>query len=168
VRALQRPPVGQLHGVLLDQQPLVAAVVEGLDEPIGHVGVVGQRHLRRGEAAHPTQRLQAKDGGEVVLPGAHMQPVILHRGGGGDSVPPRAAKPLHRVPQVEVAGQRSQGVKDVVQASAAQPVQQGAGVLQHDPRLLALAEQLGDELAHPLVAPVEHRSVMAVAGVGMF
>ena len=46
-------------------------------------------------------------------------------------------------------------------------MQQGAGVLQHDPRLLALAEQLADELAHPLVAPVEHRGVVVVADVGV-
>ena len=104
---------------------------------------------------------------EVVLPGPHVQPVVLHRGGGGDGVPPRAAEPLHRLPQVGVAGEWPQGVEHVVQARAAQPVQQGAGVLQHDPRLLALAEQLGDELAHPLVAPVEHRGVVVVADVGV-
>jgi len=80
---------------------------------------------------------------------------------------PWAAKPLHRLPQVRVAGEWPQGVEEVVQAGAAQPVQQGAGVLQHDPRLLALAEQLADELAHPLVAPVEHRGVVVVADVGV-
>jgi hypothetical protein len=46
-------------------------------------------------------------------------------------------------------------------------VQQRAGILQHDPRLLALGEQLGDELPHPLVAPVEHRRVVVVAQVRM-
>ena len=82
-------------------------------------------------------------------------------------MPPRAAEPLHGLPQVGVAGQRPQGVEHVVQPHVPQPVQQGAGVLQHDPRLAALAEQLGDQLPHPLVAPVEHRGVMAVADVGM-
>jgi len=46
-------------------------------------------------------------------------------------------------------------------------VQQRAGVFQHDARLAALGEQLGDELAHPLVAPVEHGCVVVVAEVGM-
>jgi hypothetical protein len=46
-------------------------------------------------------------------------------------------------------------------------VQQRAGVLQHDPRLAALGEQLGDEFAHPRVAPLEHRRVVVVAKVGV-
>jgi hypothetical protein len=58
-------------------------------------------------------------------------------------MPPRAAEPLHGGSQIRVAREWSQGVKHVVQARAPQPVQQGAGVLQHDPRLLALGEQLG-------------------------
>jgi hypothetical protein len=82
-------------------------------------------------------------------------------------VPPGAAEPLDRLPQVGVAGQHSQGVEDVSQSSAAQPVQQGAGVVQHDPRLAAVAEQLGDELTHPLIAPVEHRRVVVVAELGV-
>jgi hypothetical protein len=82
-------------------------------------------------------------------------------------VAPRTAEPLHGLAQVRVAGQRPEGVEDVVQASVAQPVQQGAGVLEHDPRLAALGEQLGDELAHALVAPVEHRGVVVVAQVGV-
>jgi hypothetical protein len=96
-----------------------------------------------------------------------MQPVVLQRGGGRDGVPPRAAQPLHGLPQVGVAGQRSEGIEDIVQACAPQSVQQGAGILQHDPRLAALGEQPWDELPHPLVAPVEHRGVMVVAQVGM-
>jgi hypothetical protein len=82
-------------------------------------------------------------------------------------VPPRAAQPLHRLPQVRVAGQRPQGVEDVIQSRPAQPVQQGAGVVQHDARLFALGEQLGDEFARALVGPVEHRGVVVVADVGV-
>jgi hypothetical protein len=81
--------------------------------------------------------------------------------------PPGAAKPLHRMPQARVTGKRPQGVEHVVQACAAQPVQQGAGVLQQDPWLAALGEQLGDELVHPLVARVEHRGVVVVAEAGV-
>jgi hypothetical protein len=121
VRALQRPAVGQLDGVLLNQQPPVATVVEGLDERVGHVGVVGQRHLRGREAAHPAERLQAEARREVVLPGAHVQPVVLHRGGGGDGVAPGAAEPLNGLPHARVAGERSQGVDHIVETSASQP-----------------------------------------------
>ena len=50
-------------------------------------------------------------------------------------------------------------------AHLAQPVQQRARVLQHHPRLRALIDQLRDELAHPLIAPTEHRSVVVIADV---
>ena len=121
VRALQRPAVGLLDGVFLDQEPLVAAVVEGPHELIGDVGVVGQGHLRRGEATHPSQRLQAEDGGEMVLPGAHVQPVVLYRGGRGDGVPPRAAQPLHGLPQVRVAGSGRRASKTSSSPNARSP-----------------------------------------------
>ena len=62
----------------------------------------------------------------MVLPGPHLQPVVLYRGGRGHGVPPRAAEPLHRLPQLGVAGQRPQRVEHVVQPRPAQPVQQGA------------------------------------------
>jgi hypothetical protein len=80
---------------------------------------------------------------------------------------PGAAQPLHGMPHIRVAGKRPQRIQHVVQSRAPQPVQQRARVLQHDPRLAALGQQLGDELAHPLVAPLEHRRVVVVAEVGM-
>ena len=41
-----------LDGVFLDEDPLVAAVDEGLHELVGHVGLVGKRHFCGREAAH--------------------------------------------------------------------------------------------------------------------
>ena len=78
VRALGVAAVlGLLDGMLLDQDPLVATIPQGLDELVGQIRVVGQGHLGGGEAAHPLQGLPAKDGGEVVLPGADMQAEVL-------------------------------------------------------------------------------------------
>ena len=80
VRPSRVPAVrGLFDGVLLHQHPLVAAVLERLGEFVGDVRVVGQRHLRGREAAHAGKRLEAEDGGEMVLPSLHMQAVVLHR-----------------------------------------------------------------------------------------
>ena len=62
--------LGTLDRVFLHQDPLVAAVLERLDELVGRVRVVGQGHFGGREPAHAAQRLQAEDGREVVLPGA--------------------------------------------------------------------------------------------------
>ena len=50
-----------------------------------------------------------------------------------------------------------------MQAHGAQAVEQGAGILQHHPRLLALVDQLRDKFADALVAPMEHRRVVIIA-----
>jgi hypothetical protein len=61
-----------------------------------------------------------------------------------------------------IARDRSETLKDIVEAHLSQSMQQAARVFQHDARLLALIHQLRDELSHPLVAPVKNRSVMVV------
>ena len=129
--------------------------------------MVGQGHLRGGEAADPAEGVQAEEGGEMVLPGPHVQPVVLDRGGGRHGMPPRTAQPLHRLPVARVGRDAGQGVEHVVRAHLAQAVQQRAGVLEHDPRREPLVEQLGDELAHPLVAAQEYRGVVVVADAGV-
>ena len=157
------PPVGLLDRVLLDQDPLVAAVGEGLDELVGDIGVVGQGHLGGRETADPAEGLQAEEGGEMMLPGPHVQPEVLDRGGGRHGMPPRAAQPLRRLPVARVGRDPGQGVEHVVAAHLAQPVQQRAGVFEHDPGRQPLVEQPGDELAHPPVAVDEHRGIVVVA-----
>src|SRR5439155_21421385 len=82
-----------LDGVLTDEDPLVAAVDEGLDELVGHVGLVGKRHFCGREATHPAKRVKAKDGGKVMLPGLDVKAVVLDRRGGSHGVAPRAAQP---------------------------------------------------------------------------
>ena len=162
---LDAPAVGLLDGVLLDEHPAVAAVPEGAHELVRDVGVVGQRHLRRREAAHSSQRLEAEDGREVMLPGADVQAVVLHRGRGRDGVAPRASKPFDRPAIARVQGDRAQRVEHVVRTHLAQPVQKRARVLEHHARLRALVDELRDELPHPLVAPAEHRSIVVVPDV---
>jgi len=77
---LRTLPVGLLDCVLLEQDPLVAAVGERLDELVGHIGLVGKCHLRGREASDPAQGIESEDGGEVVLPGPHVEAVVLDRG----------------------------------------------------------------------------------------
>ena len=129
--------------------------------------MVGQRHLRRREATHPAERLQPEQGGEVMLPGLHVEPVVLHGRGRGDGMAPWAAEPLHGRAVARVDGDRAQGLEHVVGAHLPQSVQERARVLEHHPRLAALLEELGNELAHALVAPAEHRSVVVVLEVGV-
>src|SRR5207245_11793514 len=50
-----------LDGVLLDQDPLVAAVPQGLDELVSDVRLVGEGHLGGREATYPAQRLEPED-----------------------------------------------------------------------------------------------------------
>ena len=125
--------------------------------------MVGQRHLRGGETADAAEGLQAVEGREMMLPGPHVQPEVLDRGGGRHGMPPRAAQPLDRLPVARVGRDRGQGVEHVVPAHQAEPVEQRAGVFEHDPGRQALVQQPGDELAHPPVAVDEHRGIVVVA-----
>ena len=127
--------------------------------------MVRQRHLGRREALDPLQRLPAEDRGEVLLPREHVQAVVLHRRRRRDGVAPRAAEPFDAVAVGRVLRDALERVEHVVRAHLAQAVQQRAGVLQHGARLLALADQLRDELAHALVAPLEHRRVVVITDV---
>ena len=167
MRVLDAAATGQLHGVLLDQHPLIAAISQGTDERPGDIGVVGQRHLGGGESPDAPERLKAEDGSEMVLPGAHVQPEVLRGRGGGHRVAPGAAQPLHSLAGPGITGEIPERIEDVIQAHLPHPVQQGARVVEHHPGLAALAEQLPDELAHPLVAPHEHRGIVVVADVLM-
>ena len=94
--ALDARAVGLLDRVLLHEHPAVAAVPQRPDELVGDVGVVGQRHLGRREAAHAAERLEPEERREVVLPGPDVQAIVLHRGRGRDGVAPGAAEPLDR------------------------------------------------------------------------
>jgi hypothetical protein len=49
-----------------------------------------------------------------------------------------------------------------MQAHLSQSVEQTPGVVEQDPRLLAFVHERGNELADPLVAPVEDRRVVVV------
>jgi hypothetical protein len=77
-------------------------------------------------------------------------------------VAPRAAQPLHRPAVALVACDARQGVEHIVGAHLAQSVEQRARVLEHDPRLEPLVEELRDELAHAFVTPQEHPRVVVV------
>ncbi len=159
--------VGALDGVLLHQDPAIAALEESPHELVADVGVVGQSHLGGGESPDPPQGLEPEDGGEVMLPSPHVQAVVLHGSGGRDGVAPRRSQPFDMPTADGIAGEVAEAVEDVVQAHLPEAMEQAARILEHDPRALAAPDQLGDELAHPLVAPVEDRGVVIVADLRM-
>jgi len=66
------------------------------------------------------------------------------------------------MPVVRVQGDRFETVEDLVCPHLSQAVQQGPGIFQHHAGLLAFVHQLGNELAHPLVAPQKDRRVVVV------
>ena len=81
---------------------------------------------------------------------------------------PGHAQPFHRPVIVRVAGYALQRVEDVIATHLPQAMKEGAGVFQHHPWRLALGDELGDELAHALVAPGEDRGVVVVADALVF
>jgi hypothetical protein len=112
-------------------------------------------------------RVEAEHRGEMLLPRADVEAIVLDRGRWSDGVTPRAAQPLDGVAVARLDGDRAQRVDHVVGAHFPQPVEQRARVLEHHPRLRPLVDQLGDELAHPLIAPAEHRGIVVIADVGV-
>ncbi len=102
-----------------------------------------------------------------MLPGPHVQPVVLHRRRGRDRMTPRRAQPLHSWAVPLVASDAGQRLQNVACTHVVQPVKQGPRVVQHHPRSVALVEQLRDELGHAPVAPQEHRRVVVVTDIAV-
>jgi hypothetical protein len=80
---------------------------------------------------------------------------------------PGGSEPLGGLAGPAVMSEVAKRVEYVVQAHLPHSVQQGARVVEHHPGLAILTEELGDELAHALVAPHEHGGVVAVTDVRM-
>ncbi len=160
--------VPPLDRVFLHQNPRIATVVERADELVGDVRVVGQRHFRGREAAHPRHSIEAEEGGKVVLPGAHMQPEILRRRRWRNRVAPWASKPLDCALVLGTAGQWAKAVENIARPHLSQSIEQGAGVFEHHPRFLALFKKLRHEIAHPLIAAKENAGVVVVADSRVF
>ena len=74
VRALRVPAVVELlDAVLLNQHPLVAAVLQRLDERVGDVWMIWQRHLGRLNASSKPP--------DMDLPGVHLHALSGDRQG---------------------------------------------------------------------------------------
>ncbi len=108
-----------LDTVFLHQHPAVAAIAQRLDEGKGDVGLVGQRHLRRREATHARQGVEAEDRGEVLLEGLDVQAVVLDRRRRRHRVSPGGAQPFHAAGVVGLARQRHQRREHVVESHVA-------------------------------------------------
>ena len=77
-----------LDRMLLHEHPAIAAIEQCAHEFVRRLRVIRQCHLGRREAAHPRERIESEDRGEVVLPGAHVEPEVLHWRRRRDRVPP--------------------------------------------------------------------------------
>jgi hypothetical protein len=167
VFVLRASPIRLLNGVLLDEHPSVAAIEQGPDKLVSNIGMVGQRHLSWRKPAHPAECFKAEDCCKVMLPGFHMEAIVLNWRGRRDGMAPSISQPFNRPPVRRLARNLSQTIKDVIEPHLPQTVKQGARIIEHNARLLALAEQLRDEFPNPFVAPVESRRVMVVANSGI-
>src|SRR4051812_12937767 len=102
------------YRVFLNQYPLKAAVLKGLDELISNFRMIRHRHLRGRKTSNTAQRLHSKNCSEMMLPGAHVAPEILHRSGRGDSVSPGATQPFNGGAVTSVASNTLQIVDHIV------------------------------------------------------
>ena len=158
-------PVERFDGVLLHQQPLVATFLEGLEVVECDIRMVGQVHLRGRETAHPRQRVPAEHGRELLLPGAQVQRQIGHGRRRGHGMAPHRAQPLDVAAETMVAGDAAQPVEHVPAAHLGEPVQQLAGVIEHDARVVSMSHEVGDDVADAAVAIGEDAGVVHVAVV---
>ena len=163
----QAGAIGVLHAVLLHQQPAVAALPQGLHQLEQGVGMVGQGHLRRREPFHPLQGRVAKQSGEMMLPGQDLQLQIGDRRGGRHRMAPEGAEPLHMGLNRGIGGEESQGIKNVAAAHLLETPEQIAGVIEHDARIAALVDQLGNQLRQASVAVGEGFGVVVIALAGV-
>ena len=75
---------------------------------------------------------------------------------------PRSAQPFHAPSIARVAGDGPKGVDHIVGRHLAKPMERGATVVDHNPRVFALLHQPGNELTHALAAPEENLCVVPV------
>ncbi len=151
--------------MLLDEDPAIAVVLERSDELVEHIGMVREGHFGRRESLHFGQGLRAEEGREEVPPGLDVEPEVLDGSRGRDRVAPGATEPLDAVAIPRIARDQPEVLEDIVQAHRVQAVEQRARVVEHHAGLLALGDKLGDELPHPLVAPMEDLRIVVVAHI---
>lgn len=97
-----------------------------------------------------------------MLPGPHVQAVVLHGCGGSNGMAPRAAEPFHSLTVPGIAGDRPKRLNGVVRPHLAQFVHKYPRVLEHDTGRVTFLNELREELSHALVAPKEDRGIMIV------
>src|SRR5438046_8909666 len=87
---------GALDSVLLHKNPAVTGVFERPYELVENIGMIRQRHLRRRKSSDAAQRIEAENGGEMMLAGGNVEAEVLHRSRGRNCVTRGCAKPLDR------------------------------------------------------------------------
>ena len=87
----------RLDGVLLNEQPAVAAFLEGLDVFVGRVGMIGQMHFGRRETLHAAERFPAEHRGELLLPRPELQNEVGHAASKEPRRGPTSCRAIRRI-----------------------------------------------------------------------
>ncbi|CAI8366802.1 MAG: Uncharacterised protein [Cyanobium sp. ARS6] len=154
--------------MLLHQQPSIPGFKQAIHQGKQCVRVVGQVHFRQGETAHTFQSGVSEQIGELVLPGADLQSQIRNGCGGCNGMTPERAEPFHVSVHLWVAGQVIQRFGDVPPFHLRDTPEQISRIIEHDPRITALSDQLRNQISHAPVAMGEWLSVVVVPLVWMF
>jgi len=79
----------------------------------------------------------------MLLPGQDLQLQIGDRRRGSYGMAPETAQEFHMGLQIWIAGEFFEGIENVDAAHLLKTPEQIAGIIQHDPRVAALCNQLG-------------------------
>src|SRR5688572_5887557 len=120
------------HGVLLNEQPFIARGSERVDQLVGDVGVVGQRHLRQREAAYSSERFRTENGSKMPLPGQYVAAEVQRRRRRRNGVAPGRSEPFDRVLMRPGQGDSAQGLEDLRTPHLFEAVKQRARIIEHD------------------------------------
>ena len=129
--------------MLLDHHPAKTAILQRPHELVCNIRMIWQSHLRGRKTAHATERVEAENRREMMLPGPHMQPKILRRGGRRHRVPPCRPEPLDRAAIRWIERNPLQIVEDVVEPHRPETMEKRARVVQHHPGLFSLPSTVG-------------------------
>jgi hypothetical protein len=103
----------------------------------------------------------------MVLPGQDLQLQVGNRGGGGHGMAPERSQPLDMGLEAGITGQSVQGFDHIRTTHLLQAPQQVAGIIQHDSRIAACSDQLGQDLSHAPIALGKGFGVVVIALAGM-
>lgn len=81
---------------------------------------------------------------------------------------PHCPQPFYVRLVLTIAGNSLEIVENIIASHLAQSPQQVAGIIEHDTRVAAFGNQLGDEFSHAGIAPSKDSGVVVIPLVGIF